>query len=125
MSTRNHRIRVVTIADQSGVGYSAYLSGYIQSIRYAKTDYANGVDFDVTVESSGEDVWNEDNVNASTIRYPRAPTHTQLGAASLYAAAGTAVNGRIAIARDRIKVSIAAGGAAGKIGDFIVTVADE
>lgn len=41
---------------------------------------------------------------------PRQATHTVAGAASLYAAAGTAVADRIALAGERIKVVVSGGG---------------
>jgi hypothetical protein len=41
---------------------------------------------------------------------PRQATHSTAGAAALYAAAGTAVNDKIALANDRIKIVIASGG---------------
>lgn len=125
MTVRKHTVRVLSIADQSGLGYSPYINGYIESVQYVKTDYANGVDFTLTAEATGEGIWAEDNVNAAVIKYPRAALHNIVGTAELYVAAGEAVNGRIALGRDRVKIVIAAGGAAGKIGDFVITVSDQ
>lgn len=43
--------------------------------------------------------------------------------AALYAAAGTAVNDRIALSRDRVKIVVASGGNA-TTGNFVVTIDD-
>jgi TPP-dependent pyruvate/acetoin dehydrogenase alpha subunit len=55
-------------------------------------------------------------------RYPRQATHSKVGVASLYAAAGTAVQARVALANDRIKIVLAQGGAT-KTGTFHFLVA--
>jgi hypothetical protein len=86
-----------------------------------KTDFANGVDFAVTAEATGENIWTEADVNASASRYPRAPTHSQAGVASLYAAAGTAVQAPVGVSNDRVKIAITSGGNA-KTGTFHVMV---
>lgn len=120
---RRYAIAVTTASDGSATAYSPYLSGYIQDIQYVKTDFADGVDFTITAEAYGRTLWAENDVNAEAIRAPRQPTHSTAGVASLYAAAGTAVNERIALSRDRVKVVIASGGAT-KTGTFIVMVDD-
>jgi hypothetical protein len=56
----------------------------------------------------------------STTWAPRQPTHTTAGAASLYAAGGTAVNDHICLANERVKIVLAQGGSA-KAGVFHVT----
>jgi hypothetical protein len=120
---RRYAIAVTTASDGSATAYSPYLSGYIQDIQYVKTDFADGVDFTITAEAYGRTLWAENDVNAAAIRAPRQPTHSTAGVASLYAAAGTAVNERIALSRDRVKIVIASGGAT-KTGTFIVMVDD-
>jgi hypothetical protein len=120
---RRYAIAVTTASDGSATAYSPYLSGYIQDIQYVKTDFADGVDFTITAEAYGRTLWAENDVNAAAIRAPRQPTHTTAGVASLYASGGTAVNDKIALSRDRVKVVIASGGAT-KTGTFIVMVDD-
>jgi hypothetical protein len=120
---RRYAISVTTASDGSATAYSPFLSGYIQDIQYVKTDFADGVDFTITAEAYERTLWAENDVNAAAIRAPRQPTHSTAGVASLYAAAGTAVNERIALSRDRVKVVIASGGAT-KTGTFIVMVDD-
>ncbi len=48
---------------------------------------------------------------------------SNVGVAALYASGGTAVNDRIALGRDRVKIAIAQGGNA-KSGAFHIVVAD-
>lgn len=128
--SRSRKFTVVATSNGSQVGtaYTPYLSGFIESIQYVKdgtTPYTNGVDFTVTAEATGEAIWSGTDVNASTIVRPRAPTHGTDGVAALYqdATDGTAVNDRIALARDRVKIVLAQAGAS-KTGTFVVTVSD-
>lgn len=123
MTIRRFVVPVTTAADGSATAYSPYLSGYLTQIVYAKTDYANGVDFTITAEATGETLWTESDVNASVSKSPRAATHSTAGVAALYAAAGTAVNDRIALARDRVKIVLAQGGNE-KTGTFHIVVDD-
>lgn len=114
---RRVKVSLTTAADGTVTGYSPRVSGKLHSVRYSKIDFADGVDFTITNETTGEQLWAESNVNASADRYPRAATHSTAGVASLYASGGTAVQDRPALANDRIKVVIAQGGNA-KSGDF-------
>lgn len=109
---RRYKVPITTAADGSATAYTQRLTGEVHSVQYVKDDFADGVDITVTAEATGESIWTEANVNASAVRYPRAPTHTQAGAAALYAAGGVAVQDRIGVAADRIKIVIAQGGSA-------------
>jgi hypothetical protein len=115
----------VTTGTATGEGFSPFLSGYIESIQYVKASedsFADGVDFTITSDVSGETLWAENDVNASAVRRPRAATHSTAGVAATYD--GTrAVLERIALGRDRVKVAVAQGGN-GKTGTFVVTVDD-
>ncbi len=109
---RLYEVTVTTIADGSATAYapsSGKARGRLESIQYQKVDYADGVDFTITDEETGESLWTDTNINASEIVRPRAPVMDQVGAARLYAAGGTAVSDRIGIV-SRIKIVIAAGG---------------
>jgi hypothetical protein len=119
------RFHVTALGDGSGDGtfYSPYLTGKIEAIQYVKTDYADGVDFTITSEATGEGIWTESNVNAAVIKHPRAATHDNVGGASLYVAAGLAVNDKITLGRDRVKIVIASSGVS-KTGAFHITVSD-
>lgn len=116
----------VTTGTATGEGFSPWLSGYIESIEYVKAAgaaaYADGVDFTITSEATGESIWAELNVNAAVKKLPRAATHTTAGVAAIYAA-DAPVNDRIALGRDRVKIAIAQGGN-GKSGTFVVAVDD-
>lgn len=110
MYAQRHTINVITAADGSATAYSPVVTGLLSQIRYVATDFAAGVDFTITAEATGETLWAELNVNASATKAPRQATHGTDGVASLYAAAGTAVQAPIALANDRVKIVIAAGG---------------
>lgn len=123
MAIRKFVVPVTTASDGSATAYSPYLSGYLHQIQYVKTDFADGVDFTITADATGETLWTESNVNAAAIRAPRQATHSTAGAAALYASGGTAVNDRIALSRDRVKIVIAQGGNV-KTGSFTILVDD-
>jgi hypothetical protein len=105
-----HEVSVTTAADGSATAYSPVVTGKVSQIRYVKTDFAAGVDFTITSEATGETIWTQVNVDATVTVAPRQPTHDTAGVASLYAAAGTAVNDHICLAQDRVKIFIANGG---------------
>ncbi len=106
------RLPVVVTTNAAGAAevFSPVITGRLSQIRYVKTDFADGSTITITSEATGETLWTESNVNASTTRAPRQPTHTTAGAASLYASGGAAVNDMIALALDRIKIVITSGG---------------
>lgn len=106
---RRYEVPVTTAADGSATAYSPTIRGFLESIQYVKTDFADGVDFTITSETGGESLWTDTNVNAAEIVRPRAPTHDQVGAALLFASGGTAVADKIAV-NGRIKIVIAQGG---------------
>lgn len=126
MGTRRFSVTATTASDGTATAYSPYLSGKLSAIHYVKpgaASYTDGVDFTITAEATGETLWTEANVNASTSRYPRAATHSTAGVASLYAAGGTAVQDQIVLSRDRVKIVLASGGDT-KSGTFIIVTED-
>lgn len=106
-------VAVTTIADGSATAFSVPLMGDLSQIRYAKTDFDNGVGFTITNETTGETLWAEAAVNASATRAPRQAVHTTAGVA----VGATSVD-KIALAGDRIKIVIASGGNV-KSGTFV------
>ena len=114
-------VSVTTDAAGAATAYSDVVSGEIVSIRYVKTDFADGSTMTMTAEATGESIWSESAVNASATRAPRQATHSITGAASLYAAAGQAVLDRISLSDDRVKIVIASGGNK-KTGTFHIVV---
>lgn len=123
MALRKFIVSVTTAADGTATAYSPYLSGYLHQIQYVKTNYTDGVDFTITADLTGETIWTEANVNAAVVKAPRQAIHTTAGVAALYAAGGTAVNDRIALSRDRVKIVLAQGGNA-TTGSFTIIIDD-
>lgn len=121
MNVIRHKLVVTTAADGSATAYTPVTTGRVLAIHYVKTDFTDGVGFTITAEATGETIWTESAVNASKSCAPRMATHSTAGAAALYASGGTAVNGDIGIAADRVKIVIAAGGNA-KTGTFHVVI---
>jgi len=70
---------------------------------------------------TGETLWTEENVDSSATRAPRQATHSTAGVAALYAGSGQAVNDKIVLAADRVKIVIASGGDT-KTGTFHIVV---
>lgn len=122
-AVRKFTVTATSNGSQVGTHYTPYVTGYIESVEYVKVDYANGADWTITVDATGEDVWVDTNINASEVVRPRAATHSTAGVAAVYVAAGAAVNDRIAVSRDRVKIVLAQAGAS-KTGTFVVTVSD-
>lgn len=121
MTVRRFVVPMAVDASGDGTFYTPPLYGELVSIRYVKIDFANGIDFVCTLETTTESVWAEDSVDASATRYPRAATHSTAGAAALYADAGVAVLDRIAIGGDRLKIVVDGGGVS-KTGTLHVTI---
>lgn len=124
MHAERHTVTLTTDADGDAEGYTPAVTGRVLAIHYVKPGsggFADGVDFDITAEATGEELWDEDDVNASATRAPRQPIHGADGAASLFAGAGEAVRDHIAIARDRVKIVVANGGDT-KTGTFHVII---
>jgi hypothetical protein len=120
---RRFKVQVTTASDGTATAYSPRVAGKVHSVHYVKdgsNGFAAGVDFAITAQETGENIWTESNVDASTVRYPRAPTHSQLGVAALFAAAGSPVQEPIAVV-DKIKFAITNGGS-GKTGAFHILV---
>lgn len=121
---RRYKVTVTTASDGTVTAYTPRLSGKLMQIEYVKdgtNGYTNGVDFTITGEATGIGLWTQSDVNASAVVAPRAPTHSQVGVAALYASGGTAVQAPIALANDRVKIALASGGAA-KVGVFHILV---
>lgn len=121
---RRHTLTVLTAADGTVTALSPRLTGKIHQIEYVKPGsggYDNGVGFTITGQATGINIWTEAAVNASAVRAPRMPTHSQAGAALLYAAGGTAQVTPIGLANDKVQIVLAAGGNA-KTGTFHILV---
>lgn len=120
MSVRRVKVTVTTDGSGNATAYSPTISGEVLGVSYVKpgaASYTDGVDFVITNETTGQIIWDEDNVNATAHRAVRQPVHTQVGVAGVYASAGEGVLVPIAVANSRIKIEIASGGAS-KVGAF-------
>lgn len=110
------RIAVALAVDASGdqTAYSEVVSGRVIAIRYVvdgTNPLATGADLTITGETTGTPIITITNIGTSSVGFmPRQATCDVTGAASLYAAGGTAVTDKIAIAGERIKVVVAQGG---------------
>lgn len=115
-------VTVTTAADGSAATFSVPIQyGLLDRIRYVKAgsgSYADTVDFVITLESTGETLWGEDNVSASATRAPRQPTHTTAGVAATYDGTRAALD-HIAIVNDRVLITLANGGDT-KTGTFLI-----
>ena len=118
---QKHTVRVTT-AVATGTGYIGPVTGRLLSIRYTKTDYAAGVDFAITNETTGEAIWTGTNVNATVLVRPRASVHNFAGAV-MYYSTGATISSEISecfvLVNERIKIVVTEGGD-GKVGDFTV-----
>jgi hypothetical protein len=124
---KRHEVSITTNSSGAATVYSPILNGRIYSIQYIKDDFADGSTFTITLcnqdntAGSAESLWSESNVNASTQRAPRQPTHANDGSASLYASSGEPVEDYYVACHERVKIVIANGGNA-KSGKFYIKV---
>lgn len=115
MFIERHDFTLTTDASGNATVYSAKpVTGLVQQIRYVpdgSSPLATGADLTITGEVTGLAIVTLTNIGTVAVQWaPRVATSDITGAASLYAAAGTAVNDRVAIAGERIKVAVAQGG---------------
>lgn len=120
MGARRYTVDVTTDGSGAATVYTPTVRGWVASIHYLKdgaNPFANGVDWVISDDITGEAVWTGTDVNASAVVRPRPATHDNTGAARLYAAGGTAVPSMHYVS-GRIKIVVAQGGAT-KVGRFI------
>lgn len=113
---KRYTITVTTDGSGDATSYvpdSGTITGTVLGIYYTKDDYAAGVDFDVTVNGTGETVWDEDDVNASKNVRPAVLAQGTDGADL------TGVYTPVLLVDDKLKIVISSGGAS-KSGSFTV-----
>lgn len=120
MFVQRFSVDLTTDASGDATGFIDVPYGRVLGLHYVKTDFADGVDFTITAEATGETIWTESNVNASAFRYPRAGVHGTDGVAAEHAT-GFPVEEPVCLAHDRIKIVVASGGNA-KSGSFIAII---
>lgn len=121
---KRFKVTVTTAADGTAFAHTPRFSGKVHQVEYVKAGangFEDGVDVAISGEATAVSIWAEQNVNASAVRAPRQPVHSPAGAPALYADGGTAVVEPIALANDRVRISIAQAGAE-KTGTFHVLV---
>ncbi len=115
MHAERKAIPVTTAADGTATVYSPNITGRITDIIYAKTDFADTVDFAITAETTGRNIWTEANVTAAKAVAPVRAAQVPAGTNS------TLTEVPFLLANERIKFAIAEGGDT-KSGSFTVVV---
>ena len=120
MGMRRYDVDVTTDGAGAATVFSPTVRGAVHTVQYIKdggaNPFANGVDWVISDDITGEAIWTGTDVNASIIIRPRANSHDTVGAVRLYVAAGTNVPTEIYVS-GRIKIVVAQGGAT-KVGKF-------
>lgn len=116
MKAERHTVVLETDGAGAVIGYTPNLSGCIQSISYVKDDFADTVDWAITLEATGESLWTDTNITASERVYPVSPAN--LGSSG---AASSLTERPIVAANDRVKIAVTNGGDT-KSGAFHVVV---
>lgn len=115
-----YSITVTTITGGTATKYSPPLNGKLISIRYARTDYDVGVDFTITAEDTGENLWVDTNIAVSETVRPRIALQNNAGVDITYD--GTRkVYEPYNLVDERIKIVIAQGDDA-KVGKFHILI---
>jgi len=115
MHAERKTVTVTTDAAGDAEEYSVVVNGRVLEIVYTKSDFAAGVDFTITTESTAQNLWVEADVNASKVCRPR-PLCQDAAGADLAAEYSPVV-----VAEERIKIVVANGGNA-KNGTFQIVV---
>jgi hypothetical protein len=109
MHAERHVLAITTASDGSATAYTPVVTGRVLAVIYAKTDFADGVDFTVTAEATAQAIYTGTNVNASAVVYPRVPVQDETGANATLD--GTRLlREPVVVANDRIKCAVASGG---------------
>lgn len=118
-------VAVLTDADGAFTGYTEVAQGQVEQIRYvphATTPLDTGADATMTGEASEVGIFTKSNIGTSAFTLaPRQATHDTAGVAALFAAGGAAVNEKVVVGQERIKLVVAQGGNV-KAGTFYVYV---
>ena len=97
-------ISVTTAAGGGATAFSTVVRGRIQQIVYTKDDFDDAVDFTITLEDTGQNLWTESNVTASKTVNPVTAADLESGSASVLTELG------IYAAFERVQIVIAQGG---------------
>lgn len=105
-------LKITTNAAGAKTDYFEEFAGRILQIRYVKDDFADGVDFVFSLETTGVAILTGANVNASQTFVPRQPTHAVSdGAVLVYTGDNDEQCDFIYVAEnERVKLAVTAGG---------------
>jgi hypothetical protein len=117
---QKYTVAIVTAADETAEVYlGSCIRGYVMAVVYTKGTLHANTDIVVSCETTGVAILT-DSPSANETFHPRAPAnHSGTGAAET---AGTEL---IPVCSERIKVTVAQGGAAGAAGSITVIVDEE
>lgn len=115
-----HTVSVTTDASGDATAYTPVVTGRLINVVYTKDDFAAGVDFTITAESSGIGIWTELSVDASETVAPLQHGYNQVGV--VQDTAGDVWEVPIYLAEERVKIVVANGGNV-KSGTIVVIVA--
>ena len=121
MFVKRETVVVTTVANGSATSYSIPINGRLLSIQYVKDTFAAGVDFTITTETTAQQLWREDSVDASAIQRPRVKVNNSVHGDVYYNdESDEEIMDYIHVADERIKIVIANGGGT-KSGTFYIT----
>lgn len=109
-------LSLTTNGSGAASGFSDPFTGRVLAIEYVKTDFASGVDFTIMKEDTAENLWTEENQDATITCYPRVLLQSVVGADLTAVYDAPVVAGRVSFA-------VANGGSA-KVGKFRVIYDD-
>lgn len=116
MYVQRHTVEITTAVGGAGTGYTPVVNGRVLAISYVKDDFAAGVDFMITTETTLQNLWAGTDVNATAMVYPYVRTNDQSGGGTTDPKYTQIVAGG-----ERVKIVIANGGDE-KSGTFHVLV---
>lgn len=115
MFITRHVVDITTDGSGDATAYTAVpVNGVVHAIRYVAdgtAPYTNTADVTITAETSGAAIVAITNLAATVTILPRVPVQDETAADALFAAGGTKLRDRPAVAGERVKFVIAQGGA--------------
>lgn len=109
MYVERHEVSLTTNGSGAATGYTPVITGRVLGIVYVKGTFADGVDFTITAEATGQAILALTDQNTSGVFYPRVQVHGATGTALTLDGARLMVE-PVAVAKDRVKIVIAQGG---------------
>lgn len=103
-----HTIKITT-SGTTGLGYFPPTTGRLMRIQYVLDDYTADCDFTITGEKTGENIWKQDDVNASVIKRPRMAVQNNVGGDITYDGSENVCEPYV-LKDERVKVAIANAG---------------